>query len=424
MKADLARLNHVLIPATKSGRDRYRNGRLARRLRPISWLFGRLTREGRILFGTACFAVLFSGDIVRTESHVLVLGSASLLFASLLFTRAYRLTGVIAEVHAPPRVTVGDQLDITVSLRNSDEGTEHRAMRVERPLLPWDGTWLGEPARIAKLAVGGRASALARARFVARGEHHIDSFRVVALLPLGLSQGAPVRTEGARFVVVPKVARVVSMSLPANPREQPGGVARSSRIGAATDLLGVRPYRPGDPVRDLHARSWARHGVPVVREYQEESFARIGVIVDSDARATSEEHFEGALSLAAGVIANLCRGEALVDLLVVGDYARKLPSGRGLALLDHAMDILAIVEPGAEFSADRTLAQLRPHLEHLSAVVLIVLAWDDARAALASAIRARGASCRVLVVGDRASRAAHGTTVARSAIVNGEALSL
>ncbi len=424
MKTDLARLNHVLIPATKLGRDRYRNGRVARRLRPLAWLYARLSREGRILFGTACVAVLFAGDIVRTESHVLVLASTSLIFASLLFTRAYRLTGVTAEVRAPPRVAVGDEVTITVSLRGDDNAPEHRSIRIERPLLPWDGTWIGEPARIARLVAGGRASTVARARFIARGEHHIDPFRALALLPLGLTQGAPLRTEGARFVVVPRVARVVSLAMPANPRPQPGGASRASRTGAATDLLGVRPYRPGDPVRDLHARSWARHGVPVVREYQEESFARLGVIVDSDASAATAAHFEAALSLAAGVIANLCRGEALVDVLVVGEYARSLPSGRGLGLLDHALDVLAVVEPGGEFSADRTLTHLAPHLEHLSSLVLILLAWDDARAALASAIRARGTNCQVLIVGDRTLRAPHATTVALDAIVAGEALSL
>ena len=108
MKVDFARLNHVLLPARTSERDRYRNGPLARRLRHVTWVFARLTREGRVLLTAVCVAILFALDIVRTESHLLVLETASLLFASLLFTRAYRLTGVAAELHAPPRVTIGD----------------------------------------------------------------------------------------------------------------------------------------------------------------------------------------------------------------------------------------------------------------------------------------------------------------------------
>jgi uncharacterized protein (DUF58 family) len=302
VRVDLARLNHVLLPATKSERDRYRNGRLARHVRRLTWVFARLTWEGRILSTAVCVALLFAADIVRTESHVLVLASASLLSASLLFTRVYRLTGVSAELRSPARVTVGDEMTITISLRN--EGNEnHRSIRIEQPLLPWDGTWIGAPPAIPILVAGGRASTLARARFVARGEHHIDPFRAVALLPLGLSQSSPVRTDGVRFVVVPKIARVTAVATPRNRRQQPGGVARAARTGDATDLLGVRPYRPGDPVRDLHARLWARHGLPMVREYQEEYFARIGVVVDSDARAATPAHLEAALSLAAGVIA-------------------------------------------------------------------------------------------------------------------------
>lgn len=300
----------------------------------------------------------------------------------------------------------------------------HRAIRIEQPLLPRDGTWIGAPAPISRLAAGGQASTLARARFVARGEHHIDPFRAVALLPLGLSQGAPVRTKGVRFVVVPKVARVTAITTPLNRRHQPGGVARASRTGDATDLLGVRPYRPGDPVRDLHARLSARHGLPMVREYQEEYFARIGMVVDSDAKAATPAHLEAALSLAAGVIASLCRGEALVDVLVVGEHMQRLSLGRGLGSLDQALDILSAVQPSRGLSADRILARLGPHLEQLSSVVLIFLAWEPTRATLASAIRSRGVGCVVLIVGDRAAREPHGTTVPLDAIVNGEALSL
>lgn len=423
MRADLARLNHVLLPGTKSGRDRYRNGRVARRLRHITWIFVRLTWEGRILLAAVFVAMLFAANIVRTQSHLLVLVTGSLLFASLLFTRAYRLTGVTAESRSPARVTVGDEITISVSLRN-EGNTAHRALRVEPPLLPWDGSWTALPTVVATLPAGGRASTQARARFVARGEHHMDPFRVVALLPLGLSQGAPVRTDGLRFVVVPKVARVTSIATPRNRRHQPGGVARASRTGDATDLLGVRPYRPGDPVRDLHARLWARHGLPVVREYQEEYFARVGVAVDSDTKAAFPAHLEAALSLAAGVIASLCRSEALVDVLVMGEFMHRLSLGRSLGSLDQALDVLAAVQPGHAFSADSVLAQLGPHLEQLSSVVLIFLSWNTARAATASAIRARGVGCVVLIVGDHASREPHGTTVSLDTIVNGEELSL
>src|SRR5258706_581380 len=288
---DLAELNHVLIPSSKSARDRYRNTWLARRLLLLSTPFMRLSREGRALLVMASVAAVFGGDLGRTESYVLVLATASLLASAFLLTRAYRLSGVTAELSSPRRVTLGDEIALTLSLRNGSK-KEHRSIRWEPPLLPWDGAFIARPNDIDRLPAGGFATTTMRARFVARGEHHLDPFRAVALAPLGLSQGAPLRTSGARFVVVPKVARVVSITTPVNRRHQPGGIARASRTGDATDLLGVRPYRPGDPVRDLHARSWARHGTPMVREYHEEYFTRIGVVVDTDSSARRRD--EGA----------------------------------------------------------------------------------------------------------------------------------
>jgi uncharacterized protein (DUF58 family) len=260
--------------------------------------------------------------------------------------------------------------------------------------------------------------------FVARGQHHIDPFRAVALLPLRLSQGPPQRTESARFIVVPRVARVLSVTTPKNRRHQPGGVARASRTGDATDLLGVRPYRPGDPVRDLHARSWARHGSPMVREYQEEYFTRIGIVLDTDASVASAAHLEGALSLCAGVIASLCRGEALVDVLITGNHVTKLALGRSLGALDQALDLLAVVQPESGFAKDRLLAQLAQYLERLSSIVFVALAWDDSRAAFVASLRSRGVGCVVFIVGDEAARTDTATTVSLAAIVRGEALLL
>jgi uncharacterized protein (DUF58 family) len=395
VKTELARLNHILIPSTKSGRDRRRKGR---RWIAFGTIGSRLTREGRALLSVACASIFLSADPGGTESHVLVLATLSLLASALLVTRAYRLSDVSAELRVPRRVTVGEEVEIAIQLRNH-AAKEQRCLRVELPFLPWDGAFRGVPPDIACLSAFGRATSICRAAFSARGVHQLDPFRVARLLPLGLSQGRPLSTSGAQLVVVPRVARVTSLRTAENRRHQPGGVSRASRTGDATDLLGIRPYRPGDPMRDLHARSWARHGAPMVREYQEEFFTRIGVVVDSDASAGTAR-VEAALSLAAGVVAHLCRGEAIVDVLLTQDHAEKLSLGRSLGSLEHALDVLAAVRERPGFSSQSLLARLGPHLERLSSVVFVALAWDEARAALVDAIRARNVAVRALVIGD------------------------
>ncbi len=231
------------------------------------------------------------------------------------------------------------------------------------------------------------------------------------------------------MLVVPRVANVARLRTPMGQRYQPGGVALASKTGESMELLGVRPYRAGDPVRDLHAKSWARTGIPVVREFQQEYFSRIGVVLDTDEHACTPAQLEAAISLAAGVVANLSRGESLIDLLVVGDHVHPLTLGRSLGFLEQALDLLACVTPGPALEADAMVTRLRPFLGRLSCVVLVVVAWDEARKALAHQIRSHGIGCRVLLVepDGAAARPAGGADLSAltvASIAGGEPLAL
>jgi uncharacterized protein (DUF58 family) len=162
--------------------------------------------------------------------------------------------------------------------------------------------------------------------------------------------------------------------------------------------MGIRPYRPGDRLRDLHARSWARHGEPVVRQWQEEYFARSAVLLDIDETIAHPRQLEAAISLAAGIVARLGKGEGLVDLLIVGDSIHKLTIGRHVAFEDRALDLLACVKSGPALRADQISARLSPHLNAVSTVIAVLLAWDDERARVLSQIRAVGIDCRAFLV--------------------------
>jgi uncharacterized protein (DUF58 family) len=308
----------------------------------------------------------------------------------------------------------------------NDGARPHYGVRVRGPFLPYDGRWVTPRPTVAELAPRAAARGEVKASFSQRGEHHLDPFHASALVPLGLAVGPDVSSPGCRFLVVPKIANVVRVRTPIGRRHQPGGVALASKTGESMDLLGVRPYRPGDPVRDLHARSWARSGTPVVREYQEEYFSRVGVVVDTDRTVEEPACLEAALSVAAGVVAHLSRGEALIDLLVVGDQVHNLTIGRSLGFLDQALDLLACVEAGAAPTLDALWGRLAPHLPQLSCVVLVALAWDGPRRALADRIRGLGVGCVTVVITetDAPPGGADLTWVSVNATERGEALSL
>ena len=215
---------------------------------------------------------------------------------------------------------------------------------------------------MADVGFGASSSATLKARFSERGDLTLGRFRVSALVPLGLASGPPLRERPGPAA---RGAPAGERAAPGHGARDPapaGGVALASKTGESMDLRGVRPYRKGDRIRDLSARTWARTGKPAVREYQEEYFTRVGVVLDCVAppkrSARSEEAFEAAVSLTAGVVAHLGRGDALVDLLVTGGEIHALTLGRSLGFLEQALDHLAVAELEANVDRGRLLERL------------------------------------------------------------------
>ena len=396
MRIDFARLNHILIPKTKEERDRFRRGIVGRVTLPVFGLWGSFTDEGRTLLVVTPIAGAVAIDVQRTHAYVVFCMLVGLLIGSLLAAQWLRLQRATVHVSAPRRVTIGEDVTFSIGVQGGNRGAT--AIRIRGPFLPWDGRWTGPPPDEVLLG-GGSAKTTMRARFVARGLHHLDPFTAAAVAPLGLACGPRAESDGVKIYIVPRIANVVRLPGASATKHRPGGVALASKQGGSMDLLGVRPYRPGDPVRDLHARTWARTGKPAVREYQEETFTRVGVLLDTS--TGDRDELEAAIELAAGVVAHLSRGEALIDVLVVGDVVHELTLGRSLGRLDQALELLSSVVRGPALDAVRLVHQLGPHLSQLSRVIAIIGPHTGERERLCEQLRVHGLACTLLVV-DRA----------------------
>jgi uncharacterized protein (DUF58 family) len=376
-------------------------------------------------------AAIFAVDVAHTQVYVLFAVLGSVMLASLIVSRSLRLPDLSLRVHAPSRVFVGAEASFVVECALTAPGPDAPPLRVEGPFLPYFGRWVSRPSPLVDVGFdASRASAILRARFTERGDLTLGRFRVSALVPLGLASGPSLESAPVRLRVVPRPANVRKLGMELATRHQPGGVALASKTGESMDLRGVRPYRKGDRIRDLSARTWARTGKPAVREYQEEYFTRVGVVLDCVApgrrSARREDTFEAAVSLTAGVVAHLGRGDALVDLLVTGGTIHALTLGRSLGFLEQALDHLAVAELEASVDRARLLELLTPHLARLSAVVMIVDGWDEAREAFVRAVEKKGVRVRCIAVGDAASMHAGAgvKTVSVGSILAGQGLVL
>jgi uncharacterized protein (DUF58 family) len=400
---DLDRLNHILIPQTHAERERWRRSRAARVFRRIARIAGSFTEDGQLLVGFAVAAIAISIDVGHSDTYLVWALLTGVTIASWAFTSLYRLRGVTLEAAAPRRVTAGEEASFALSLRN--EGPiDFESVRVRGALLTWDGTWTAGRAELATIRRGESARVELRARFDARGDHELDPFRARALVPLGFTHGPALESAPLRLLVVPRIAHVVSLSSSRPRRQQPGGMPRAVHTADARELVGVRPYRFGDPARDLHARTWARTGEPTVREYREEYFSRVGIVLDTDVSRAEQGAFEAAISLVAGVVSRLATSESLVDMIVLGTIAHPLGRGgigtlgSGQGTLDRALELLARVERGGPFDADALDAVVAPRLATIASWVFVAARWDDERRAFVDRLRSVGTAALAIVV--------------------------
>src|SRR4051812_6854466 len=98
MDINFARLNHILIPSTKAGRDRFRRSLFGRLMGPLGWFYGALTEEGRVLAVAVTVVGAFGLDVQSTVVYLLWSALASLILASLLFTRLHGPVGLRVEL--------------------------------------------------------------------------------------------------------------------------------------------------------------------------------------------------------------------------------------------------------------------------------------------------------------------------------------
>ncbi|MEX2354142.1 MAG: DUF58 domain-containing protein, partial [Gammaproteobacteria bacterium] len=117
--------------------------------------------------------------------------------------------------------------------------------------------------------------------------------------PLGLFRSIIGTRHPDKLLILPKTYRVPRLNLAGQRKYHPGGVNQASAIGDSQEFLSLRDYQPGDPMRSVHWRSYAKRGEPVVKEFRDEYFVRHGLILDTFIEENSMVKFETAVSMAA-----------------------------------------------------------------------------------------------------------------------------
>ena len=101
------------------------------------------------------------------------------------------------------------------------------------------------------------------------------------------------------------------------------------------DFVGVREYREGDSLRDLHHKAFARYGKPFTKEFETERGAGAILVLDVTARNLREKSFvEMLIRLAAGVGLWLLERHALGRFFIGDDEIPLVQGDGGVSLLE------------------------------------------------------------------------------------------
>lgn len=357
---------------------------------------GSLTIGGRaLLWGAMATGVALLA--FRTESLTLGFGCciSALLVAGIVSVPYRPRLRMTRRIRAYP--TAGSVFQYQVEVENVGKRTA-RQIVVEERGLPSDLRPVGPPPKIAQLNPGERVTVNLRLSCLRRGAYDLEQLQGASVLPAGLVKSGKKIKQADRLIVLPRVRSVEDFELVHGSNYQPGGIAVASSVGESPEFLGTRDWRQGDRVRDIHWPSTARVGRLIAREYRNEYFVRLAVVLDVETQtARDEELLDEAISLTAGITSALSRMDYIVDIFAAGDQVYRFQTGRALSSFENILELLACLESCRRMDSEGLEAELMPMAPNLSGVILVMMDWDDDRAELVRRLKTAGVAVRVFM---------------------------
>ncbi len=311
----------------------------------------RFTRSGA-LFAVGALAVGLAA--VNTGNNLLYLILGAMLGAILVsgWLSERTIGGLRVHRFTPRPGTAGTSLGLSYRVVN-----ERRRVPVVSVEIRERG--LARPAFVTTLDPGATATVRAEHLFTRRGVHPLSTVTLTTLFPFGLFRKERDLEIPGEIIVVPRSDRPIRMPMIGGGRTRRVAALFHGGGGVRGEYRGLRSYRPGDDVRDIHWRSTARLGEPVVREYEQEAGETLWICLDlahppGDA---AEEAVEIAASMAA-------RAEQRGWRYGLATATYRVSPGQGPGHVQHILETLARVE----FSED--LPRVHPPDDEARTVVV------------------------------------------------------
>jgi len=375
------------------------------------WRKQHFTPAGTMMITTIILSGIFGFNILKTSLYQVMAFGFSVLLVSFVYSLfGFRLKVKIHRI-LPEYVTLGDKGVYEISIQNESlktqkglvlyeevhdprpsfkqlisrkEPFEHLRNAWDRKTLYFRWLWLVEKNQKARFtpielpALPAGETIRVKAFFVpsARGYIHFSGCTFARSDAMGIFNRLHRVKNDQKILVLPRQYRLTPPQLISTRQYQRGGICLASAIGDSDEFMSLRSYRPGDPLRNVHWRTFAKTRELVIKEFEDEYFVRHLIILDTISGSANESLFESAVSIAASYITPLKTHEAIFDLMLVGNRTYSFSWGRGLGRSKKMLEILACVE----FCEEKTIFEIAPFiradLNRISSSICIFLGWE------------------------------------------------
>ena len=300
-----------------------------RRLR--AWRRIRFTTGGAV-FTAGSFAIGFAAVNTGNNLLYLLLGAMLGFIALSGWLSEQALRRLEVRRRTPPGITVGRTVRITYHVTNRKRRLPSLAVYLIEEGLPG-------AAFIARLDGGESITVRSENQFVRRGIYSLEALTLSTAFPFGLftkERDIPLPGE---LVIWPRADRPVPLPEPPGGNSPRYSDVSGVTLGARGEYRGLREYRVGDDPRDIHWRSTARTGKPVLREYDQDSAETIWICLDT--RDEPGDQAEAAVETAASLAGRAFQEGRRFALATPTGHVE---AGTGSGQLERVLDVLARVD--------------------------------------------------------------------------------
>src|SRR5713226_2794834 len=289
------------------------------------------------LLGAATFLAAWNRGIALIYALLaLLVGAVVVSFAGV----RWMLRAATIRLALPREAAVGDEIAAAVSI-------VPRARPYRRQLLELRSLFPFAPDQLLFLSVSKPGLPRShRVRCARRGVFRVNEAPVTCAYPFGLwSTTRTWQVESGVIVVYPRTYPVTRFALPASSARSSGEFERPAPSVGQELFRETRDYRSGDNPRHIHWPSSARHGRPIVRQFDAIATSETWIVLDLDPdnhAGQGEDHsFERSVEIAASIAAHLIRSGLRCGIaggLREGRPSLLLAPAAGGAHLQSAMD--------------------------------------------------------------------------------------